>query len=160
MDEGKKPRKANFTDLEVEVLVDAVSTNYKVLYGKFSPSLTNSMKTAAWESVTEKYQMQFFTHDNSFKIKLNVCYISNISLSPKKLKLILIIERHMYVYKYRVNAVSLQCRREVGDIKKKWQDLQSVVKKKESQRRKSIRQTGGGPMELGAFKPWEEKVCL
>ncbi|XP_062620631.1 nuclear apoptosis-inducing factor 1-like, partial [Saccostrea cucullata] len=110
MDEGKKPRKANFTDLEVEVLVDAVSTNYKVLYGKFSPSLTNNMKTAAWETVTEK-----------------------------------------------VNAVSLQCRREVGDVRKKWQDLQSAVKKKESQRRKSMRQTGGGPMELGAFKPWEEK---
>ncbi|XP_061174228.1 uncharacterized protein LOC133183285 isoform X2 [Saccostrea echinata] len=44
------------------------------------------------------------------------------------------------------------------DIKKKWQDLQSFVKKKESQRRKSVRQTGGGPMQISSLKPWEEKI--
>uniref|UniRef100_A0A8W8IF24 Myb/SANT-like DNA-binding domain-containing protein n=1 Tax=Magallana gigas TaxID=29159 RepID=A0A8W8IF24_MAGGI len=52
--DAKKQRKANFSDVEVEVLVDAVGTSYKVLYGKFSPCLTNNMKTMAWESVTEK----------------------------------------------------------------------------------------------------------
>lgn len=34
--------------------MDVVSTRYKIIYGKFSPSLTNNMKTVAWESVTEK----------------------------------------------------------------------------------------------------------
>uniref|UniRef100_A0A8W8MJ34 Myb/SANT-like DNA-binding domain-containing protein n=1 Tax=Magallana gigas TaxID=29159 RepID=A0A8W8MJ34_MAGGI len=52
--DAKKQRKANFSDVEVEVLVDAVGTSYKILYGKFSPCLTNNMKTMAWESVTEK----------------------------------------------------------------------------------------------------------
>lgn len=50
--DAKKQRKANFSDVEVEVLVDAVGTSYKTLYGKFSPCLTNNMKTMAWESVT------------------------------------------------------------------------------------------------------------
>ncbi|XP_065922843.1 myb/SANT-like DNA-binding domain-containing protein 4 [Magallana gigas] len=109
--DAKKQRKANFSDVEVEVLVDAVGTSYKVLYGKFSPCLTNNMKTMAWESVTEK-----------------------------------------------VNAVSLQCTRGVVEVKKKWQDMQSAVKKKEAQRRKNLTQTGGGPSQLPMLKPWEEKI--
>uniref|UniRef100_K1QY81 Myb/SANT-like DNA-binding domain-containing protein n=1 Tax=Magallana gigas TaxID=29159 RepID=K1QY81_MAGGI len=52
--DAKKQRKANFSDVEVKVLVDAVGTSYKILYGKFSPCLTNNMRTMAWESVTEK----------------------------------------------------------------------------------------------------------
>uniref|UniRef100_A0A8W8IH39 Myb/SANT-like DNA-binding domain-containing protein n=1 Tax=Magallana gigas TaxID=29159 RepID=A0A8W8IH39_MAGGI len=109
--DAKKQRKANFSDVEVEVLVDAVGTSYKVLYGKFSPCLTNNMKTMAWESVTEK-----------------------------------------------VNAVSLQCTRGEVEVKKKWQDMQSAVKKKEAQRRKNLTQTGGGPSQLPMLKPWEEKI--
>lgn len=61
--DAKKQRKANFSDVEVEVLVDAVGTSYKVLYGKFSPCLTNNMKTMAWESVTEK-QVDFIIGDH------------------------------------------------------------------------------------------------
>ncbi|XP_065924971.1 nuclear apoptosis-inducing factor 1-like [Magallana gigas] len=99
--------------MEVEVLVDAVGTNYKILYGKFSPCLTNNMKTMAWESVTEK-----------------------------------------------VIIVSLQCTRGVMEVLKKWQDMQSVVKKKEAQRRKNLTQTAGGPSQLPMLKPWEEKMHL
>ena len=55
---SKKQRKANFSDTEVEMLVEAVCYNYHILYGKFSPNLTNSMKISAWADVTEKYEMR------------------------------------------------------------------------------------------------------
>uniref|UniRef100_A0A8W8MJA7 Myb/SANT-like DNA-binding domain-containing protein n=1 Tax=Magallana gigas TaxID=29159 RepID=A0A8W8MJA7_MAGGI len=57
----------------------------------------------------------------------------------------------------KVNAVSLQCTRGVVEVKKKWQDMQSAVKKKEAQRRKNLTQTGGGTSQLPMLKPWEEK---
>ncbi|XP_056015280.1 LOW QUALITY PROTEIN: nuclear apoptosis-inducing factor 1-like [Ostrea edulis] len=108
---SKKQRKPNFSDLEVEVLVDAVSINYSILYGKFSSSLTNARKTATWQQVTDK-----------------------------------------------VNAVSLQCTRDVVEVKKKWQDLQSAAKKKEAERRKKMMKTGGGPLDHPSMNLWEEKV--
>lgn len=52
--DAKKQRKVDFSDMEGEVLVDAVGTSCKILYGKFSPCLTNNMKMMEWESVTEK----------------------------------------------------------------------------------------------------------
>ncbi|XP_078328040.1 uncharacterized protein LOC111102452 [Crassostrea virginica] len=110
---SKKQRKSNFSDTEVEMLVEAVCYNYHILYGKFSPNLTNSMKMSAWADVTEK-----------------------------------------------VNAVSLQCRRDMSEVQKKWQDVQSAAKKKECERRKYLGQTGGGPAHSGSMKSWEEKVCL
>nr|XP_034315500.1 uncharacterized protein LOC117685280 [Crassostrea gigas] len=58
----------------------------------------------------------------------------------------------------KVNAVSLQCTRGVVEVKKKWQDMQSAVKKKEAQRRKNLTQTGGGTSQLPMLKPWEEKI--
>ena len=38
---AKKHRKANFSDTEVEMLVEVVCYNYHILYGKFSPNLAN-----------------------------------------------------------------------------------------------------------------------
>ena len=36
------------------MLVKAVCYNYHILYDKFSPNLTNSMKMSAWANVTKK----------------------------------------------------------------------------------------------------------
>ena len=63
-------------------------------------------------------------------------------------------------YLSRVNAVSLQCRRDMSEVKKKWQDLQSSANKKEWEQRKYLGQTGGGPAHSGVMKSWEEIVCL
>ena len=54
---AKKLRKANFSEAEVNVLVEAVVASYSTLYGKFSPRLTHSMKTSAWEDIAEKYEI-------------------------------------------------------------------------------------------------------
>lgn len=35
--------------------------------------------------------------------------------------------------------------RTVEEVKKKWADMVSLTKKKESERRKAMKQTGGGP---------------
>lgn len=43
----KKPRKANYNEAEVDVLVNEVGTSYKILYGKF-------IKWKRKESVREK----------------------------------------------------------------------------------------------------------
>ena len=62
---AKKPRKANFSEAEVNVLVEAVAESYSTLYGKFSPRLTHSMKTSAWEDVAEKYELIGFLKKKS-----------------------------------------------------------------------------------------------
>ena len=49
----------------------------------------------------------------------------------------------------RFNIVSLQCMRDVAVVKKKWQDLQSSVKKKECERRKYLGHTVGRTCPLG-----------
>lgn len=46
--------------------------------------------------------------------------------------------------------------RTVEEVKKKWADMVSLTKKKESERRKAIRQTGGGPAIEVFFKEWEK----
>ena len=57
---AKKQGKANFSETEMEMLVEAVcDKSFHILYGKFSPKLTNSMKISAWADVTEKYEMRF-----------------------------------------------------------------------------------------------------
>ena len=48
-----------------------------------------------------------------------------------------------FIHETRVDAVSLQCRRDMAELKKKWQDLQSSGKKKECEGRKYLGQTGG-----------------
>ena len=45
------------------------------------------------------------------------------------------------------------------DVKKKWQDVQSLTKKKEVARLKSARMTGGGPAPP-ALNGWETKVRI
>ncbi|CAC5406289.1 unnamed protein product [Mytilus coruscus] len=59
----------------------------------------------------------------------------------------------------RINAENPSAvSRGVADVKKKWQDLQSIVKKKEAARRRSLNATGGGPSPEGTTKSWEKAI--
>lgn len=61
----------------------------------------------------------------------------------------------------RVNAVSLNCgTREVEDVKKRWKDAKTAVKKKESKRKSGLQKTGGGPPVDVTFRPWELDVSI
>lgn len=51
---AKKQRNANFSEAEVNVLVEAVAASYSTLNGKFFPNLTNSMRTSALDDVAKK----------------------------------------------------------------------------------------------------------
>lgn len=45
------------------------------------------------------------------------------------------------------------------DVKKKWQDLSSQIKKREAERRRGLHATGGGPSVLvEELKSWERKI--
>nr|XP_022292024.1 uncharacterized protein LOC111103231 [Crassostrea virginica] len=48
--------------------------------------------------------------------------------------------------------------RTIEEIKKKWADMQSLTKKKEAERRRSMGMTGGGPAQEYYFKDWEKVV--
>lgn len=48
--------------------------------------------------------------------------------------------------------------RTTEEMKKKWADMQSLTKKKEAERRRSMKQTGGGPAPNFMFKNWENLV--
>ncbi|XP_021376675.1 uncharacterized protein LOC110465288 [Mizuhopecten yessoensis] len=59
----------------------------------------------------------------------------------------------------RVNAAnSTETNRDVGDVKKKWQDISSLTKRKEAQRIRERQATGGGPYMEDDAKPWEKIV--
>lgn len=60
---------------------------------------------------------------------------------------------------FRVNAAnSTGTSRDVGEVKKKWQDVSSQTKKKEAQRIRERQATGGGPSTEDDAKPWEKVV--
>jgi hypothetical protein len=48
----------------------------------------------------------------------------------------------------------------MADVKKKWQDIQSVAKRREAERLKTVRGTGGGPAPVDETKPWERVVSI
>ncbi|XP_062585602.1 uncharacterized protein LOC134247254 [Saccostrea cucullata] len=49
-----KIRKPNWSEIELEVLIEAYCRNFKVIRGKFSPSITSDTKKRAWEEITER----------------------------------------------------------------------------------------------------------
>ena len=57
----------------------------------------------------------------------------------------------------RMNVVSRQVR-DQKDVKKKWQDLSSSSKKKESCRRREMNKTGGGEADYESVSTTEQKV--
>uniref|UniRef100_A0A8W8LPF5 Myb/SANT-like DNA-binding domain-containing protein n=1 Tax=Magallana gigas TaxID=29159 RepID=A0A8W8LPF5_MAGGI len=92
-------RKPNWSNEEIEVLVQGVTDNIRLIKGKFTPSITNEAKNRCWVEITSQ-----------------------------------------------VNAVNCSnFEREVCDVKKKWQDLSSQIKKREAEKRRGLHATGGGP---------------
>ncbi|XP_021355582.1 myb-related transcription factor, partner of profilin-like [Mizuhopecten yessoensis] len=57
----------------------------------------------------------------------------------------------------QVNSITM-VNRTGEEIKKKWGDMQSLTKKKESERRRSMKVTGGGPAIDMFYKSWENLV--
>ncbi|XP_052677538.1 uncharacterized protein LOC128158646 [Crassostrea angulata] len=106
-------RKPNWSNEEIEVLVQGVTDNIRLIKGKFTPSITNEAKNRCWVEITSQ-----------------------------------------------VNAVNCSnFEREVCDVKKKWQDLSSQIKKREAEKRRVLHATGGGPGVLvEELKSWEQKI--
>ena len=49
----KRPRKTNWSDLEITVLTEKVDKNLDLIRSKFSNNVTNAKKNAAWLEITE-----------------------------------------------------------------------------------------------------------
>ena len=49
----KRPRKANFTDTEVRVLLEEINLEHHVLFMANTQAVTNKVKTDAWRKITD-----------------------------------------------------------------------------------------------------------
>ncbi|XP_069130313.1 uncharacterized protein [Argopecten irradians] len=58
---GKKPRKPNWTDGEMEVLAESFLNSAKILRGKLTPNLTADMKKAEWLKISERNKCHYCT---------------------------------------------------------------------------------------------------
>ncbi|XP_056009439.1 uncharacterized protein LOC125680059 [Ostrea edulis] len=126
-------RKKNWSEAEIAILVDQVEENKDVLKGKFSTSLSAAYKAATWARIT------IFDFEDFFQV---------LNKSLNFLKLVFHLNS--------INAVG-GSGRTLKEVKKKWQDVQSSTKKKEVDRLKIQRQTGGGPPPTD-IKEWERKI--
>ena len=50
----KRPRKANFTDTEVRVLLEEINLEHHILFMANTQAVTNKVKTDAWRKITDK----------------------------------------------------------------------------------------------------------
>ena len=50
----KRPRKANFTDTEVRVLLEEINLEHHVLFMANTQAVTNKVKADAWRKITDK----------------------------------------------------------------------------------------------------------
>ena len=50
----KRPRKANFTDTEVRVLLEEINLEHHMLFMANTQAVTNKVKTDAWRKITDK----------------------------------------------------------------------------------------------------------
>ncbi len=53
MDERRRAKKRNFTQCEVEVLIDEVEQRKSVLFGGHGTGITNAKKAAEWQRVAD-----------------------------------------------------------------------------------------------------------
>ena len=49
----KRDRKSNFNNVEIEIMLDMLFTNYKTITSKFSPSITQRTKNAVWSDIAQ-----------------------------------------------------------------------------------------------------------
>ena len=50
----KRPRKANFTDTEVRVLLEEINLENQILFMANTQAVTNKVKADAWIKITDK----------------------------------------------------------------------------------------------------------
>ena len=50
----KRPRKANFTDTEVRVLLEEINLEHHILFMANTQAVTNKVKADAWRKITDK----------------------------------------------------------------------------------------------------------
>ncbi|XP_062605440.1 myb/SANT-like DNA-binding domain-containing protein 4 [Saccostrea cucullata] len=89
---------------------------------------------------------------------LTSCVIENKDVLFAKLSASVTNEKKKAVWEditKQINSSSALCKRETEEIKKKWKDARSIVKKKEASRKYQTKRTGGGPPPESVFKAWE-----
>uniref|UniRef100_K1PSF6 Myb/SANT-like DNA-binding domain-containing protein n=1 Tax=Magallana gigas TaxID=29159 RepID=K1PSF6_MAGGI len=85
---------------------------------------------------------------------LITCFLMDLHDKKRKRKFCMTCNEE---FSNRINAVAM-VNRTTEEMKKKWADMQSLTKKKEAERRRSMKQTGGGPAPNFMFKNWENLV--
>lgn len=106
-----KKRKMNFSEREVEIIVEEMEKQKHILVNHFNAGVTHIAKNNAWIEILK-----------------------------------------------RVNAVS-NCQRELAEVKKKWSDLKTEVRRKVAQARAAIEDTGDCTTVPVILTAMQQRIC-
>lgn len=104
-----KRRKTNFSEQEVEIIIEEVEKQKLILINHYNAGVTFLTKTNAWQDILK-----------------------------------------------RVNAISM-CQRELVEVKKKWSDLKTEVRRKISQARAALEEEDDVPPVM--LTPLQQRIC-
>ncbi|XP_058640705.1 nuclear apoptosis-inducing factor 1 isoform X2 [Onychostoma macrolepis] len=106
-----KKRKTNFSEREVEIIVEEMEKQKHILVNHFNAGVTHIAKNSAWMEILK-----------------------------------------------RVNAVST-CQRELAEVKKKWSDLKTEVRRKVAQARAAMEGTGDCSSVPVILSSMQQRIC-
>ncbi|XP_060787782.1 nuclear apoptosis-inducing factor 1 isoform X4 [Neoarius graeffei] len=106
-----KKRKMNFSEREVEIIVEEMEKQKHILVSHFNAGVTHIAKNNAWMEILK-----------------------------------------------RVNAVT-NCQRELAEVKKKWSDLKTEVRRKVAQARAAIEDTGDCTTVPVILTAMQQRIC-
>uniref|UniRef100_A0A8C1QKR7 Nuclear apoptosis inducing factor 1 n=1 Tax=Cyprinus carpio TaxID=7962 RepID=A0A8C1QKR7_CYPCA len=106
-----KKRKTNFSEREVEIIVEEMEKQKHILVNHFNAGVTHIAKNSAWTEILK-----------------------------------------------RVNAVST-CQRELAEVKKKWSDLKTEVRRKVAQARAAMEGTGDCSSVPVILSSMQQRIC-
>ncbi|XP_016426352.1 nuclear apoptosis-inducing factor 1-like isoform X2 [Sinocyclocheilus rhinocerous] len=106
-----KKRKTNFSEREVEIIVEEMEKQKHILVNHFNAGVTHIAKNSAWVEILK-----------------------------------------------RVNAVST-CQRELAEVKKKWSDLKTEVRRKVAQARAAMEGTGDCSSVPVILSSMQQRIC-
>ncbi len=106
-----KKRKTNFSEREVEIIVEEMEKQKHILVNHFNAGVTHIAKNSAWMDILK-----------------------------------------------RVNAVST-CQREHAEVKKKWSDLKTEVRRKVAQARAAMEGTGDCSSVPVILSSMQQRIC-
>ncbi|XP_016424573.1 nuclear apoptosis-inducing factor 1-like [Sinocyclocheilus rhinocerous] len=106
-----KKRKTNFSEREVEIIVEEMEKQKHILVNHFNAGVTHIAKNSAWTKILK-----------------------------------------------RVNAVST-CQRELAEVKKKWSDLKTEVRRKVAQARAAMEGTGDCTTVPVILSSMQQRIC-